>query len=602
MFLRAILRLSSLFCPGLFLMGCVTVTASPTPVTQPESPSVRLAAVAEAQWQHSLATTLPLRLKLGLPVHDLPDVSWSGAQREAEFARSILGRLATIPPAALTPDERRTLGAIRWQAEMVVQGLEHYWLSFPVTPYASPIATTHYAFVSFPFNTSQDLAVYLDLLARYPVFLRQIHAKLAEQRRRGILIPKAEVPAVRALVGSCMAPAGNAIFTVDPDRLGTLKGVGKEARAAFHRRVEKAIQRIRPELEGLLAFLGEEYEGEAPEALGLWQYPGGDAYYDYLVRFHTTLDVTPEAVHQIGLREVARLEGEMAALHPKLGFVGTPAALHQRLRTDPAFHPRPREPEALRQRMLDLARGIQPELGRLFLHQPAAPFDVRRLDGALEGSMAFGFYQDPTPGNPVGTYFFNGSNLEERPLVVLEALVYHELEPGHHFQINLASENEALIPLRRELQATAYTEGWGEYASSLGVELGKYQDPFDYYGRLLMDMLVSVRLVVDTGIHRLRWTEQQAFDYMRQRLLDSDEQIRTEILRYATDIPGQALAYKMGGRHFAELRREAEAALGDAFDVRQFHDAVLGGGALPMGVLEDHIRWWIGTHRLQEAR
>jgi uncharacterized protein (DUF885 family) len=487
---------------------------------------------------------------------------------------------------------------------MTVEGLDHFWLSFPVTPYASPISTVHTAFLYFPFEAAGDLDAYLALLRQYPVFLQRIHDKLIEQRRRGILIPKPELPTVRALVTSCMDGEGGTLFAVAPVRLAALaETLPETALAAFHGEVAAVEASILPAVNRLVEFLGESYESEAPGTLGLWQYPGGDAYYDYLVRQHTTLEVTPEEVHHIGLQEVARLEQEMAAVGQRLGFSGRPEELLRRMGSDPRISRRhPTEPEALRQRMLELARGIEPHLDRLFLRRPKAPFDVRRLEAGLEGAMAFGFYQDPTPGDPVGTYFFNGSNLEDRPLVVLEALVYHELAPGHHLQLNLASENEALLPLRRELRTTAYIEGWGEYASSLGVELGRYQHPLDYYGRLLMDMLVSVRLVVDTGIHRLRWTEEEAFAYMRQRLLDPEAQLRAEILRYAVDIPGQALAYKMGGRHIARLRKDAAAALGDAFDIRQFHDVVLGGGALPLGVLEEHIRWWMDDRQTGDNR
>jgi len=211
--------------------------------------------------------------------------------------------------------------------------------------------------------------------------------------------------------------------------------------------------------------------------------------------------------------------------------------------------------------------------------------------------MTFGYYDMPTAEEPTGRYRFNGSTLSERPLISAAALIYHELVPGHHFQLNLQRENETIPAFRRLGSQTAFVEGWGEYASDLAGEMGLYSDPYDEYGRLGMDMFLSTRLVVDTGMNLMGWPRQKAIDYMLDHDLESATQITSETLRYSADRPAQALAYKMGSNKIRELRQRAEKALGPKFDIRRFHDAVLGSGSMPLSVLEKHIDWWIGEEK-----
>jgi uncharacterized protein (DUF885 family) len=211
--------------------------------------------------------------------------------------------------------------------------------------------------------------------------------------------------------------------------------------------------------------------------------------------------------------------------------------------------------------------------------------------------MTFGYYDPPDHDKPSGRYRFNGSRLGERTMVTAAPLIYHELVPGHHFQIALQRENEELPPLRRESFATAFVEGWAEYASDLAGEMGLYREPYDRYGRLAMDMFLSTRLVVDTGMNAFGWSLEQARQFMRGHVLESETQIGTETLRYSVDLPGQALAYKLGSSKIRELRERAEAELGERFDVRRFHDAVLSPGALPLPVLEEHVGWWIAQEK-----
>jgi len=236
---------------------------------------------------------------------------------------------------------------------------------------------------------------------------------------------------------------------------------------------------------------------------------------------------------------------------------------------------------------------VNSRLDQVFLRKPKAPYGVRRLAPELEASMTFGYYQPPSPSQPEGIYYYNGSRLEERSLIWAEGLIYHELVPGHHFHFAFQLENAELPDFRKESFQSAFSEGWAEYASWLGLDMGLYQDPYSLCGKYMMDMFLSSRLVVDTGMNDLEWPRSRAVKFMKDNLLESETQINSETLRYSTDMPGQALAYKLGSMKFFELREKAKRALGDKFDIKKFHDAILSSGSMPFPVLERHIDWFI---------
>ena len=542
-------------------------------------------------WQQRLANSPALRLQEGLPVENLPEISHEAWRKEVAFARGILDRLGKIDTASLSHEDWLTHAVLQWEMEQTVESGDHLALDVQITPYAFPLRVTHEIFTRHTFSSPEDAARYLRLLRQYPRYIGQIQARAEGQRAKGILIPKQTVDQMVPLIRAFIQPAERSLFTVAPERLGKMEG-----KEAFGAQVAKIVQEeINPSLERLAGMLEGDYRKAAPEGVGLGQYPGGPEAYRFLVRSHTGLNVTPEEVHRRGLEEVARLEARMAEIRRQVGFQGSQREFNDKLRTDPRFLAK--TPEEVGERLMAPIRKIEPLIGKYFLRTPKAPYGVKRLDPALEGSMTFGFYQQPMPAEPVGSYLFNGSKLDQRPLVGAAALIYHELLPGHHFQIALQLENESLPQLRQNLYHTAFVEGWAEYASELGIEMGLYDDPYALYGRLAMDMFLSNRLVVDTGMNALGWPRSRAVEFMRDRLLETDVQIESETLRYSTSIPGQALAYKMGSSKIWELRRRAERELGAKFDLRGFHEAVLGHGSLPLSVLERHIDWWIAQQK-----
>lgn len=576
----------------------LTLAAKEAKEKEKDASSRALAGIVEDYTRHERETNLLFRVQSGLPVEAFPDLfSQEGFQKEIAFARSIRERLARVDPRALSHEEWISREVIDWQTARQIAGAEHFWVPFNVTPYASPFWPYHDVLTRYTFAAPADLSRYLGLLRQYAQRVRQLQARVEGQRERGILVPREEIGPVAAMLrGFAGTPDAN-LFAVAPARLAA---VSSEESGRFQGEVRKVIAgEVQPALLALAGLLDSEgYRRAAPAGVGRRQYPGGAAAYREEVRLHTTLDVSPKEVHRLGLKEVARLNARLDEVRKRVGFAGTLPEFRRFLKTDPRFFPK--TPEEVAERLMAPVRRIEPKIGSWFLRLPKAEYGVRRLDPGLEATMTYGYYRQPTPANPRGEYLFNGSRLDERPLLNAAALIYHELVPGHHFQIALQTENEALPAFRQTLYQNAFVEGWAEYASDLGNEMGLYADPYDLCGRIAMDLFLSTRLVVDTGMNALGWSRQRAIDYMKENTLESETQIQTETLRYAADIPGQALGYKMGSSKIWELRRRAERALGPRFDIRRFHDAVLGSGSLPLQILERHVEWWIGQEKARK--
>jgi uncharacterized protein (DUF885 family) len=274
-----------------------------------------------------------------------------------------------------------------------------------------------------------------------------------------------------------------------------------------------------------------------------------------------------------------------------LGYEGSLKQFLRYLKTDPEFSPE--SAAEIGERLNSYVDAVSEKLSAYFLRLPQAPYGVERLDPELEGAMTFGYYLEPNASEPRGIYYYNGSNLSSMYSIGAESLIYHELVPGHHFEAAFLRENKSIPAFRREVFHSAYSEGWAEYSSWLAMEMGLYQDPYSRCGRYLADSFFSARLVVDTGMNYLNWPRSRAMKFMQSNLLESDEAIHTETLRYSADIPAQALAYKLGCIKMFELRKKAETALADKFDIKRFHEAILSCGSLPLPVLESHIEWYI---------
>jgi uncharacterized protein (DUF885 family) len=349
--------------------------------------------------------------------------------------------------------------------------------------------------------------------------------------------------------------------------------------------------KIYPAQRAFAEFMAREYVPAARPALAWRTTPGGEASYRYLVREQTTTDMTPDQIHKLGLEEVARIRGLMEKAIAATDFKGTFPEFLKMLRTDPRFYAR--TPAELLEKASEIAKRADDQLPRLFGTLPRLPYGVRPVPAEMaEGYTTGRYWQGSMQMGQAGGYMVNTSHLDQRGLYELPALTVHEAVPGHHLQIALSQELSGLPYFRRNIGVTAFTEGWGLYSEFLGEEMGIYRDPYELFGRYSYEMWRACRLVADTGIHWLGWDIEQARRCFTENSALATHNIQTELERYIS-WPGQALAYKVGELRFRQLRREAEQALGERFDIRQFHDTLLLGGPLPLDVLELRVRDWI---------
>jgi prolyl oligopeptidase len=346
-------------------------------------------------------------------------------------------------------------------------------------------------------------------------------------------------------------------------------------------------------------FFRERYVPASRATDGIWDTPDGIAFYQERARFHTTTSLTPEQIHEIGLKEVTRIRAEMDKVIREVGFKGSFNEFLEFLRTDPQFYYK--TPDELFRAYAVLAKQIDPELVKLFRHLPRTPYGVRPIPATSAPNTTTAYYQGPAlDGSRAGYYYVNLYRPEVRPKYEMEVLTLHEAVPGHHLQISIAQEQTDLPSFRRNADHTAFVEGWALYTESLGDRIGLYKDPYSRFGQLTYDMWRAVRLVVDTGIHAKHWTRQQAIDYFKANAAKTQADIINEVDRYIS-WPGQALAYKVGQLKILELRTEAERQLGQKFDIRDFHDAVLSNGAVPLEVLERQVQDWVARASVEKS-
>ncbi len=584
---------TTVFVPMALLIACGAPSEQPGATTPDAVEASRLVReLADEIWADTLENSTYYRLQDGLPIEKLEDMTLEEHHRLLANAAAWRERLAAIEGAALTGDDRITYEILAFQLEDDGTDDTDYWLRFDVTAYQGPYLFTfaHQALAGHPFPDAAAADKYLALVGEYADMAEQLTAQVEGQAERGIYLPKAALPPTRTTWEAIRAASPAALAVAD-DRLTAL---GEEERAAFREALDSLIAgRVATGFDGLLAALGADYEARAPETVGIGQYPGGSDVYRRLIRTHTTLPLTAEEIHERGKVAVAEIAERMQAVRDELGFEGTAREFHTQLKSDPRFIAD--APAEVEERYMSFIGKIEPMIDSYFRVQPEAAYGVRRLPPAAEAGMTFGYYNPPTAADPVGYYNYNGSDLANRSLIGAGSLIYHELLPGHHFHIATQSENQALQELRKKYSIGAFTEGWAEYAASLGIEMGMYETPYDRYGRYIMEMFLATRLVVDTGMNALGWSLEEARQFMREHLFHSDVEIASETLRYSTSMPGQALAYRLGYEKMWELRWRAEEALGDAFDIRDFHDVVLTDGAKPLPVLEAKVDRYIAA-------
>jgi uncharacterized protein (DUF885 family) len=586
-----------------WIVGALFVLAAHAAAAEARLPAgaeakARLARAADEFWRREQDENLDVARIVGRPPRHLPIVSAGRCAADARTARRRLAELGRIDPAALDAGDRVTFEMLRWDAGQRIERARFCWLQPLLTPYSTPLNSAQSLLAGHPLDRRADLESYRRRLGEMARFVAAIEAFTRGQAARGIVLPRDELPAVLALLDAYAAEPDRSPLRVADARLAR---VDADDARAFQAEVARLIRtRVNPRVRALRDYVAGAYRAQAPAAAGLYQYPQGEAYYRHLVRFHTTLDLTPEAVHARGVDAVAEIEAQMREVRRQAGFAGSEAEFRALLRTDPRL--RAATPADVEARLARPVAEVSAVIGRYFPRLPKAPYGLRRLDASLEGAQAFGYYDPPSAHDPKGYYNYNASHLDQRSMLQARAIALHELLPGHHLQLSLQMENASIPEFRRLGLPTAFVEGWGTYASWLGVEMGVYADPYDRYGQLALDLFMAVRLVVDTGMNHYRWPRERAAAYMREHLTLSDAEIGAETLRYAADMPGQALAYRIGYEALLRLRRDAERRAGAAFDLAAFHGCVLGQGAMPLVVLERHLRSCLAGDDARPAR
>ncbi|PAW61461.1 MAG: DUF885 domain-containing protein [Opitutia bacterium Tous-C1TDCM] len=510
----------------------------------------------------------------------------------------------TVNFAALDP--RTQLSYRLWvgEAERAIEGFRWRHHDYPV----NQMFGRHTALVSLLISQHRiddvkDAEAYVERLRGLKARLATVVENLEIRRAKGIVPPKFVFPIVlessRGIVqGAPFDGSGkpSALLEDFEGKLAKLAGAEAPVKARLLAAAKDALlTSVKPGYDALIAKL-EALEREATEDDGVWKFPAGAEFYDYQLRGATTTGLGAAEIHELGLKEVARIHAEMDAIRAKVGFAGDRAAFFKHLREDPKFYlPNTAEGRAAYLEMsIKLIDTMRSRLDELFITKPRVRMVVKPVEPFRERESASAFYQPPSAdGSRPGMYYVNLYDTSALPIYEMEALAYHEGLPGHHMQIAIAQELEGIPRFRRfGFSNTAYVEGWGLYCELVPKEMGFYTDPYSDFGRLSMELWRAARLVVDTGLHAKRWTRAQTIAWLKANTPNTDREIVTETNRYIV-LPGQATAYKVGMLKILELRALAQRELGPRFDVRRFHDLVLRDGAVPLDVLEEIVRGWI---------
>jgi uncharacterized protein (DUF885 family) len=529
-------------------------------------------------------------------VDRLGDVSPEAQARRLAFWQQARRELGGIDSGELPAEARADYVIFRDQLDDAIAGIEYEGWQMPLNSDSSFFANIAMMPDRTALTTREDVESYLKRLADVPRYFDQQIANMRAGLDTGMTIPKVVLEGRDAAAGmhADVERAQDSVFWRPLERLP--KNWPAAERADIQARAVAVIRdKVIPAYGAVRDFLRDDYIPGARTTIAAHDLPDGKAYYRAQIREYTTLDLTPEAIHAIGQGEVKRIRAEMQTIIDGQDFDGDFAAFLAFLRSDPQFYAK--TPNELLMHARDIAKRIDAELPRYFATLPRRPYGVAPVPAAIAPFYTAGRYSGAPAGSAEpGWYWVNTYNLPARPLYALPSLTLHEAVPGHHLQAGLAEEQGEQPPFRRNAYISAFGEGWGLYAEWLGKEMGIYRTPYEDFGRLTYEMWRACRLVVDTGMHAMGWSREQALAFMRDNTALSEHEVTTEIDRYIS-WPGQALAYKLGEIRIRELRAKAERELGEAFDLRAFHDTVLALGSVPLSVLDERIGAWIAERK-----
>jgi uncharacterized protein (DUF885 family) len=537
------------------------------------------------------------------------DVSDAFAIEEQEILLSNLKYLHdSIDYNALDKSARLSYKIWEEQAQKALKAFQYRHYSYPVNQMFGWQSTVPAFLINFHQITNEaDARAYIARLSKVEGLMNEVIENLKINEKAGAVLPKFLFPMVlsdsRNVISGAPFDKSKATSPLLEDfqkKVNAVKDLSDSQKQALVQETTQALNTsVKPAYEKLIAFMTDQ-EKRAPMEEGVWRFAEGAEYFNTALKATTTTNLTADEIHEIGLREVARIEGEMKEIMQQVGFTGTLQEFFAYTKEDPRFfYPDTQEG---RKQYLDSATTIinnmRGRLDELFLTKPKADMIVKAVEPFREKSAGKAFYSSPAPdGSRPGIYYANLYNIKAMPKWEMEALAYHEGIPGHHMQLAIAQELEEIPQFRRFGGFTAYSEGWGLYTELLPKEYGAYQDPYSDFGRLNMEMWRAIRLVVDTGIHSKKWSRQQALDYYRAHASAPESEITSMVDRHIV-MPSQATAYKIGMMKILELREAAKQQLGDRFDIREFHDVVLTNGAVPLNILEEMVNEWVASKKM----
>ncbi|TVP99456.1 MAG: DUF885 domain-containing protein [Balneolaceae bacterium] len=549
--------------------------------------------IFEDHWEYSLQTNPLFATSQGNHRFNdqLPDTGLDAVENQYQKNTEYLSRLDEISRDSLPDEDRLNYDIFRIQLENSIRSFELNAHLLPLNGWWDYHATFADLHNRVPLNNVVDYENYLARLAAFPDYNNGYIERMKTGIEIGFVRPRIVfedyLASVRAHIVEYAAdsrlfePFERFPSSIDHDQRNILT----------EQAVRVLTEIVIPEFRKLHDFLRDEYIPAASEAIGITEVPGGREYYQYLVEYYTTMEITAEEIHQAGLDEVSRIRSEMMKIVEETGFGDDFDTFVEFLRTDPQFYAE--SPEELMKETAFVLKKMDGKLPVLFKTLPRLPYGIMEVPNYLAPRTATAYYsRGAADGTRAGFYAVNTYDLPSRPLYEVVALSLHEAVPGHHLQIALQQELENFPKFRTVTGFTAYTEGWALYSERLGLEVGMYDDPYSNFGRLSYEMWRALRLVVDTGMHAFGWSRDEAIDFMAVNSALSLHNIRSEVNRYIF-WPGQALAYKMGEIKIRELRNHAEKQLGEKFDLREFHDVVLLSGSVPLNVLEKNVRSYI---------
>ena len=567
--------------------------SSGSPAVSVDSRRQQLVSLFDEEWQYELRTNPEWATMLGDHRYNdrLSDNSPEFFCADTDQRQRFLTRFRAIDPAGFSRQDALSRELMIRQLQQQIEGAQFKNWEMPVNQMGGMHLELADLVALTSFNTVADYDNYLARLHQIPHAFDQLTANMRQGLRDGLMPPRYLLEKVAAEADDIAGKTGESSPFAKP-----VKDFPSSVPASEQKRIRDAIlasiaDQVVPTYRRFAAYVRNEYAPHGRTEPGVWSLPDGAARYRFAIRRITTTDMTPEAIHALGLKQIDEIEAEMLADAHELGFKDL-ASLNDHIKNDRSFY------ATSGQQVLDLyanyARGMEPELPKLFGHLPKSKLTVIPMEASRSKNAVPADYTDgAADGSRPGHINVNEYDPEHRLVLNVEAIAYHEGIPGHHLQLSLAQEMEALPEFRRHAGYTAFVEGWALYAERLGKEVGHYQDPYSDYGRLENEMWRAIRLVIDTGVHEKHWTRDQMVDYFHRYTAMDEPNIQSEVDRYIA-WPGQALAYKLGQLEILKLRDQARQKLGDKFDIRVFHDEVLGNGALPLDVLDSEVNGWIG--------